>query len=444
MSRRAHLGLIVCLTAILLAGCGSDSTNNSQEDQATTVPGADTSTQQPSDDGPAGDPIEVVFASGIWEQAGRGENIWNVVAGFNDAQDEVVVSQLSIPFSSYRQEIFTQLGAGGGPDLIFFNETEMFEAMDAGFVEPLDDLVDSSAFADDLVAQNDLVVSDGARYGYIFETNQYALIYNEQLFDDAGIAAPPTTFDEFVETGMALTSPPDQYGFAYRHTLDQTAGWWFDLTNFVYGFGGRWSTGDGQPTINTPEVVEAVEAYATVLQSGIVPEGADASTYRQMAWNNGIGMMVDNSAVPPILVSENADIAEHLAAAPIPFPEPEHAAIVTFVAINANGEHKAEAAQVIEYMLQESTQVELLTAMQTGVATSIEPSTELLEAAPWIPGFQDVADSGMLVVPADFRSSFGEFQTIVIEEVAQVLAGSKTAQEALDAAQERVSSELTG
>lgn len=439
--RQPVLVVILSLAMMLMAGCGTDDGGETTEGggaETTDGNGETTTSGQLTSE-----PVEVVFASGIWEQAGRGEDIWSVVAGFNDTQDGVQVTQLSIPFSNYRQEIFTQLGAGGGPDLIFFNETEMFEAMEAGFLEPLDGLVDSSGFEENLISQNDLAVSD-ARYGYIFETNQYALIYNTQLFEEAGIANPPATFEEFLETGATLTSAPDQYGFAFRHTMDEAAGWWFDLSNFVYGFGGRWSSGEGQPTLNTPEVVAAVEAYAAVLENGIVPEGAGAATYRQMAWNNLIGMLIDNSAVPPILVSENEDIRGQLAAAPLPFPEPEHAAIVTFVAVNANSEHKEEAAEVLEFLLQEQTQTDLLSAMTTGVATDVEPTAELVASAPWIPGFQAVADTGLLVVPEDFRTNFGEFQTIVLEEVSQVLTGGKSAQEALDSAQERVTSELAG
>lgn len=80
--------------------------------------------------------------------------------------------------------------------------------------------------------------------------------------------------------------------------------------------------------------MQGVEAFKRVYDAGVIPEGTDAATCRRMAWEGKIAMMIDNASVPQILASENPAITDDIVAVPIPFPEPEHAMIVGFVAIN--------------------------------------------------------------------------------------------------------------
>ena len=74
------------------------------------------------------------------------------------------------------------------------------------------------------------------------------MLYNPTLLKDR---KAPANFDEFVATAKAATAN-GAYGFAYRATMAEAPGFWQDLCNFVYGFGGRWSDDQGNLTLNSP------------------------------------------------------------------------------------------------------------------------------------------------------------------------------------------------
>ena len=132
-----------------------------------------------------------------------------------------------------------------------------------------------------------------------------------------GSARRPANFDEFVATAKAATGN-GVYGFAYRATMAEGPGFWQDLCNFVYGFGGRWSDEQGNLTLNSPKVIEGVTAYKKMYDAGVTPKGTDAATYRRMFWEGKLAMEIDNGGVAGIFNQQAPDLP--LAAAPSPFP----------------------------------------------------------------------------------------------------------------------------
>ena len=64
--------------------------------------------------------------------------------------------------------------------------------------------------------------------------------------------------DRTVEEAKAATGKGN-FGYAFRATMPERSGFWQDMTNYVYGFGGNWADGK-QLTLNSPKVVEAITA----------------------------------------------------------------------------------------------------------------------------------------------------------------------------------------
>src|SRR3954466_2326448 len=119
------------------------------------------------------------------------------------------------------------------------------------------------------------------------------MLHNKTLLKDG---KAPVRFDEFLAVAKAATGG-GRSGFAFRATMAERSGFWQDVCNFVYGFGGRWSDESGKLTINSPKVVEGIRAYKTMYESGAIPKGTDAATYRRMFWEGKLAMEVDNGGV---------------------------------------------------------------------------------------------------------------------------------------------------
>lgn len=382
----------------------------------------------------SGDREVVTFAAAMFAESGRGPKLEALVQKFNQSQDKIEVKPATVPYPSFASTIFTQMGGGGGPDLIRFDITEFYTAIESKLLAPLDDVIDESKY--DLLPPDKYTKVDGTRYGVMFEISNYALLYNPKLIK----GQPPKTFDEFLASAKSATAN-GAYGFGYRTTMPEQAGFWSDLSNFVYGFGGRWSSPDGTPTINSPEVVRAVNAYKQVYDAKVTPQGADASTYRRMFGENKLAMEIDNGGVPPILFGQNPKLT--LAAAPSPFPTKAQGQILTPLVINAKSKHKAAAATFIKWLLEPDKQAELQRLLGAGnPATKVARTAEELKQMPFLTVYDAQTPHGVPFVPEGLEAKTPEFRQIVIEQMIRVLQSGLDPQTAMDQAQDKVLAEI--
>lgn len=376
----------------------------------------------------------LTFAAGLFAEAGRGDRTRAWVDKFNKSQDRYAIEPVAIPFSKLADTVFTQMGGGGGPDLIRFDQTDFFAAVPAGRLFPVDDLLDLSKYQ--FQAADKFVKVDGKRIGIAFETANYAMLYNPALLKDG---APPKNFEEFVAAAKEATGK-GKFGYAYRATMPERAGFWFDLSNYVYGFGGQWG-GNGEPTLNSPEVIEAITQYKRIYDLGVIPKGADAATYRRMFWEGKIAMNVDNGGVGGIFSAQAPDFK--FSAAPSPFPHKEQGITLTMLAFNANSKKKAAAAAFIEWMLQPEPQAELqLLLGASNVATQIPRAEEELKKFPWVTAFDANTPNGQPFLVRSLESKTLDFQQVVCENVLRCLIGGETPKQVMADAQSQALSRI--
>jgi multiple sugar transport system substrate-binding protein len=134
----------------------------------------------------------------------------------------------------------------------------------------------------------------------------FGLVYNTEMFAQAGIAAPPRTWDEFLATARALNRPEQGvYGTALGYSDN------FDPWKFIWTFalqsGGRLVSDDLRTAqLDSPQVQQAVQQYFGLLtEHGVISpdtvswEGAQALA----AFANGeaaMVAMVTPTAVPTL------------------------------------------------------------------------------------------------------------------------------------------------
>ncbi|MQB44945.1 sugar ABC transporter substrate-binding protein [Rhizobium sp. ICMP 5592] len=370
----------------------------------------------------------ITFAAAMFSEAGRGDRAKAWVDKFNKSQAKVEVQPIAIPFSSFANTVFTQMGGGGGPDIIRFDQIDYFAAVPSGRILPLNDVIKDGDYK--FTAPDKYLKVDGKRYGVIFDTTGYAMLYNKGLLKD-GV---PTTFDAFLETAKKMTGN-GQFGYAYRATMAERAGFWQDLCNYVFGFGGRWSK-DGKLTVNSPEVVAGVAAYKKAYDLDITPKGADAATYRRMFWEGKVAMEIDNGGVAAIFHQNSPNLA--FAAAPSPFPTSAQGLIMTMLSINANTKHKDAAVAFLKWALEPENQKELSTAMGTLIGTVVDRTPEENAAQPWLAVYDKQVENAVPQLVMGMETKTPEIQQIVLENVLKVLQGGTDPQEAMDTAQKLI------
>ena len=370
----------------------------------------------------------VTFAAAIFTEAGRAERMRAIVERFNAGQTRIEVQPVAMTFATMANTVFTQMGGGGGPDLIRFDYIDYFAAVAAKRVVPLDDVIKDGDHNFRAAPDKALKV-EGRRFGVVFDTTGYTLLYNPTLLPGG---APPKDFDAFVKLAKDVTKD-GTYGFAFRATMAERAGFWQDLCNFVYGFGGRWSDESGRLTINGPKVVEGVRAYKTMYESGAIPKGTDAATYRRMFWEGKLAMEVDNGGVGAILTQQNPNLP--LKAAFSPFPSRDQGLILTALAVNANTKVNGASITFMKWLLEPAQQRAIQDALGTNSGVEVERTAEERAKSPWLEAFDQQSAHSVSQLVTGHEVKTPEIQQIVLEQVLKVLQGGMDAQKAMDEAQ---------
>ncbi len=154
-----------------------------------------------------------------------------------------------------------------------------------------------------------------------WEMRPYAMVYNKELFQKAGITTPPMSWTQFVQDAEKMTNPAaGVYGAEMdpSDSYDPWKIWWmFDLQS-----GGRFISSDlKQAYLNSPQMVQAVEfwfdwvtKYKIADPSSMSWKAGDAT---QAFANGKVGMLISiTPTVTPTL--EKSAVAGKYAFAPMP------------------------------------------------------------------------------------------------------------------------------
>ena len=377
----------------------------------------------------------ITFAAVTFSEAGRGDRLKAWVDKFNKSQSAIEVQPVALPFSSFAKTIFTQMGGGEGPDLVRFDQIDYYAAVAANRILQLDEAINDRDYK--FTAPDKYLKVGGKRFGTPFEISNYVLLYNPTLLKDG---KAPANFDEFIATAKAATAN-GVYGYAYRATMAEGPGFWQDLCNYVYGFGGRWSDEQGNLTINSPKVIEGVMAYKKMYDAGVIPKGADAATYRRMFWEGKLAMEIDNGGVAGIFNQQAPNLP--LAATPSPFPTRAQGLVLAPLTVNSNTKHKAAAFTFYKWVLQPENQKQLQDLLgASNVATIVERSPEDLAKKPWLKVYDGQTPYSVPQLVQGFELKTPEIQQIVLEHVLKVLQGGADPKKTMDDAQQQAAARV--
>lgn len=411
---RLRITAVVSVVVLLAAGCGGTSPTPS------------------NDNANAGG--ELTFANWQWLEAGRGDAIWQAVSGYEKVNTKAKLKQVAVPYKDFPATMKAQMGAKGGPDILVVTDTNYTELAQAGLLEPLDDVLPADVKAT-LNTTNAGALYKGKQFGYSWEVVNYALFWNKSLLKRAGVQ-PPTDMASFLADAKAIKEKTGNPGFAARHQITEEEAWWEDFSNWPYGFGGNWSK-DGKLTIDSSENVQAVQAFKSMYDSGAMPIGDDASTFRTKFKEGKIGMLIDNSSVALTVTKDNPALSGmDIGASPLPFPTavPTHSAI--FLVINKNAKHKALAKEWLKWFYGKDAQAAAAAALAPStIGTDAPMPAEFVAANPWVDVFTAQSKTSRSPVIDGFQDKFPQISHIVMQAIEKVLVAKADPAAALKQAQ---------
>lgn len=189
---------------------------------------------------------------------------------YAETNPDVTVEVNAVPFADLLTTVRSQAGSSEGPTIAGIYDLWLPELVRDGIVASAPDTVATEvteAWPDGIVAA---ASQDDALYGIPNEIDLYALNYNTRLFEEAGIDAPPATWDELVSAAEALTVRDGdritQQGFGLINSWP--AGTVHPFASLLVSNGGALIDANGAPALDSPAAVETFELYENLV-SGI-------------------------------------------------------------------------------------------------------------------------------------------------------------------------------
>jgi multiple sugar transport system substrate-binding protein len=359
---------------------------------------------------------------------------------FESENPDVTISYNTADFGSYFTKLQTDFAAGNPPDVFELNYENFVTFASRGTLLPLDDHMAASSAVDDTTfypAALEAFARDGVQYGLPITFSTVLLVYNQELFDAAGVAYPDDTWtwDDVIAAASAITDAPNRvWG------ISQPVQFWEFYKTAAQAGGGLSVTPTVQ--IDTPENREALHYLVDKIQvHGVMPSDAEMSGVGDIDLfvNGQLGMIVTGIWMFDHFIT-NADFAWDVAVEPGGADKATH--FFSNAAVVANGTSVPDAAwRWVEFLAAHPFTVETridrsweLSALSLDNADALQPYLD----RPVPANRQAVFESLRYAVTPPVVDNQPQLEDIINQELEAARLGLKTVEQALADAQRRV------
>ncbi|RLL69883.1 extracellular solute-binding protein [Streptomyces sp. Z26] len=282
--------LLCALALLLLAGCGTLSD-----------PGGGTRT------------VEVWLMKGSLTEEFTDDFVRDFESRNPGAKAHVTVHE----WPGIDKKVHRALRSDDGPDVIEVGNTQVAEYVEAGGVRNFttefaelggDDWIDAMASSGQV---------DGYQFGVPFYAANRVVIYRKDLFEKAGVDAPPRDREEWLEATERLDEPEGQQGI-YLPGRN-----WYVLAGFVWDEGGELAverSGRWAGDVDSPEAVRGMEFYARLQGYGDADAAADEAHPDELEVfaRKDVAQLVAVPGSAKLITDANPELAGKLGFFPVP------------------------------------------------------------------------------------------------------------------------------
>ncbi|MEU7898356.1 extracellular solute-binding protein [Nonomuraea sp. NPDC049152] len=268
--------------------------------------------------GQAGGPVTLKMVAADYGDNPTADNagtkFWkSVVDQFQAANPNIKVDVQVISWNDIDKQVATMVQNGQVPDILQTGDY-------SGFVKDqllykTDEVLSPEVSKDMLTKFADFGKVDGTAYGIPFVSSARALFYNKELFEKAGIAEPPKTWDELKAAAEKLKAAGVSQPFGLPLGQEEAQA---ESFLWMLGNGGGYTDASGKWTVNSPANVEAFQYVKGLVDAGLTtpnPGTKDRKTVWEDFAAGKVGMV--NGGPMSIPIFDKGAVSGKYAVAPI-------------------------------------------------------------------------------------------------------------------------------
>ncbi len=354
----------------------------------------------------------------------------SVIAEFEKQHPGVKVEFTSVPRESFADQMTTLFASGSPPQIVHLASFEFQAFADNGWLEPLDSYVKDSGLDLTGWAGQSRCQWNGETVCLMMLYFGGMMAYNDAMFGKAGIAVPKT-YAEQLAAARALTKDTngdgivDQYGLGLA-TTGGAGQYLTQMLSYVIDAGARWTNDQGEPTLDTPEMVEGLKRWKLVIDEKLTPLDQSEAAIRQSLIEGKIAMRVDGPWLWGVMQKAKPEVLQHLKVAVPPFTPPMGGS--SNVLGIASEIDDAEKKLVWDFI-----QIAASPAFQTSYAEvsgspAPRPGAIPTDIGKKVPHFdllmqtmQEASAAGIDRIPTGYEVQFNEFSKMIQEETQRML-----------------------
>lgn len=361
---------VIGIVAALTTGLAACAPGSSESDEPRSAPSASAGFDTSKD-------VTITVSDG-WGTTGTGELFGTIIDDFEDKYPNVTIKRDTTDYDSYSQSILLKGSSPEPPDVMMLQTAGygqgFYQFARSDLLLPLDDYAEAYGWSDRFGADSNLDVfrfdaedgeqwGSGPLYGLPEQNAMMSVFYNAKLMKQAGLSAPPTTFDEF-EDSLAAAKAADitpiaqhnSYIHTYMSVWNALVGDAEPINDWIYGRGG---------SIETEEATAAAQTLADWQKAGYFQDGVSGATYGDASSHflNGKSLYYIEGSWMAGAVEES--LGADGGAFQLPGEEagvavPAGGGLTTPLTISSKTEHPDVAAAFLDYFTSETTSDQLL------------------------------------------------------------------------------------
>ncbi|MEL6160942.1 MAG: sugar ABC transporter substrate-binding protein [Cyanobacteria bacterium J06627_32] len=362
---------------------------------------------------------------------------------FESENPGITVNWVDVPWADMETKILAAVSAGNAPDVVNLNPNFASQLASKGAWLTLDDKLTEEQRAVYLPKIFEATQLNGDSFGFPWYLTTRITLYNTDIFEAAGVTAPPATFEELAEVAKQIKEETGKYAFFISFVPEDAA----DVLQSFIQMGVPLVDEAGNAAFNTPEGKAVFQYWTDLYQQELLPREVLTQGHQQAIQLYQSGATAILASGPDFLsnIETNApDIAAATESAP-----------------QISGSTGKKNVAAMDLVIPESTDVEEAALKFALYVTNDENQLDFAKAANVLPStvsatsdsyFTDLANAGSpvevarsvsasqledaaVLVPA--MEDAKVLQKVIYDNLQAAMLGDKTVDEAVaDAASE--------